>query len=48
VQWNITGTVLASSGDRGTVQLWKSNFDGQFKCVSRIQGDLSQVAAQAS
>jgi nucleoporin SEH1 len=48
VQWNITGTVLACSGDKGTVQLFKSNFGGEFKCVSRIQGDLSQVAAQAS
>lgn len=48
VQWNITGTVLACSGDKGTVQLFKSNSDGDFKRVSRIQGDLSQVAAQAS
>jgi WD40 repeat protein len=44
-QWNVTGTVLASSGDRGLVQLWKSDFEGKFKCVSKIQGDLSQVAA---
>eukprot|EP00980_Cylindrotheca_fusiformis_P010708 scaffold2400_cov187-Cylindrotheca_fusiformis.AAC.13 len=46
-QWNITGTVLASSGDLGLVQLWKSDFEGNFKCVSKIQGDLSQVAAGA-
>lgn len=44
-QWNVTGTVLASSGDRGTVQLWKADFDGNFKIVSRIYGDLSQVVA---
>lgn len=44
-QWNVTGTVLASSGDAGLVQLWKSDFEGNFKCVSKIQGDLSQVAA---
>jgi WD40 repeat protein len=47
-QWNVTGTVLASSGDRGLVQLWKCDFEGNFKCVSKIQGDLAQVAAEAS
>jgi nucleoporin SEH1 len=47
-QWNVTGTVLASSGDRGTVQLWKADFEGNFKIVSRIYGDLSQVASQAT
>ncbi|KAL3893300.1 MAG: hypothetical protein SGARI_008253 [Bacillariaceae sp.] len=47
-QWNVTGTVLAVSGDKGTVQLWKSNFEGNFKVVARVQGDLSQVAAGAS
>ena len=46
-QWNVTGTVLASSGDRGVVQLWKSDFEGNFICVSKIQGDLSQVAQPA-
>ena len=47
-QWNVTGTVLACSGDRGVVQMWKSDFDGNFQCVSRIQRDLSQVIAQTS
>lgn len=47
-QWNVTGTVLASSGDRGIVQLWKSDFLGNFKCVSKIHGDLTQVAAGAN
>jgi nucleoporin SEH1 len=42
-QWNVTGTVLASSGDSGVVQLWKTNYDGQFQCVSQIQGDLTAV-----
>jgi nucleoporin SEH1 len=47
-QWNVTGTVLASSGDGGIVQLWKSDFVGNFKCVSKIHGDLTQVAAEAT
>ena len=36
--WNVTGTVLASSGDNGLVQLWKCNFHKQWKCVSQIKG----------
>lgn len=47
VQWNVTGTVLATSGDHGAVQLWKSDFEGTFKCVSKIKGDLSKVAADS-
>jgi nucleoporin SEH1 len=44
-QWNVTGTVLASSGDAGIVQLWKSDFQGQWKCVSEIHGDLTSANA---
>ena len=25
VQWNVTGTTLGSSGDDGTVKIWKQN-----------------------
>ena len=39
VAWNITGTVLASSGDGGIVQLWKSNFRNSWRCVSEVRGD---------
>lgn len=44
-QWNVTGTVLASSGDGGVVQMWKANNNGHFECVSTIQGDLNDVGA---
>lgn len=43
-QWNVTGTVLASSGDAGTVQMWKADNAGNFQCVAQVQGDLSQAA----
>ena len=45
-QWNVTGTVLACSGDRGMVEMWKSDFEGKFHCVSSIQGDMRQVVSQ--
>jgi WD40 repeat protein len=38
-QWNVTGTVLATSGDGGVVQLWKSDVvEGTWKCVSQVYG----------
>jgi WD40 repeat protein len=37
------GHRLASSGDGGVVQLWKTSYDGQFQCVSQIQGDLTAL-----
>ncbi|UYV82009.1 SEH1L [Cordylochernes scorpioides] len=39
VCWNITGTILASSGDDGTVKLWKANYRGVWKCISTLKGD---------
>jgi len=44
-QWNVTGTVLASSGDGGIVQLWKADVDGDFTCISRVQGGTLTTAA---
>ena len=44
--WNVTGTVLASSGDGGIVQLWKCDFrDNSWKCVSKVQGDVASEQA---
>ena len=39
-QWNVTGTVLALSGDGGVVQLWKADCDGHFQCVSLVQSTV--------
>ena len=40
VQWNVTGTVLASSGDGGKVQLWKTGGSNEFELVSEVHGDM--------
>ncbi|KXJ24179.1 nucleoporin SEH1 [Exaiptasia diaphana] len=42
VQWNITGTILASSGDDGCVRLWKANYLDNWRCLSVLKGDGSQ------
>lgn len=39
VEWNVTGTVLACAGDGGVVRLWKSDFQGNWRCVSEVHGD---------
>ncbi|XP_075908173.1 nucleoporin SEH1 isoform X2 [Petromyzon marinus] len=47
VSWNITGTVLASSGDDGCVRLWKANYLGNWKCIAVLKGDGSPVPGAA-
>lgn len=39
VEWNITGTILASSGDDGCVRLWKANYLNNWKCITVLRGD---------
>ena len=46
-EWNVTGTVLASSGDGGVVQLWKSDYHKNWSCVSEVHGDVSGRGATA-
>ncbi|KAN0027170.1 hypothetical protein ACTFIU_009855 [Dictyostelium citrinum] len=41
VEWNIAGTILASSGDDGNVCLWKCNMNGEWKLFSLISGEES-------
>ncbi|XP_064394460.1 nucleoporin SEH1-like [Halichondria panicea] len=46
VDWNVTGTILASSGDDGCVRLWKANYLENWKCISvlRAGGGTSNPA----
>ncbi|EQC36043.1 hypothetical protein SDRG_06780 [Saprolegnia diclina VS20] len=41
VQWNVTGTMLASTGDDGTVRMWQQDQQQQWQCVSTVSGDMS-------
>ncbi|XP_012368414.1 nucleoporin SEH1 [Octodon degus] len=47
VSWNITGTVLASSGDDGCVRLWKANYMDNWKCTGILKGNGSPVSGSS-
>lgn len=46
-QWNVTGTVLASSGEYGAVHLYKRDEDGVYCDVAEVQGNLNRIATTA-
>lgn len=44
VSWNITGTILATSGDDGTVRMWKSNYLDTWKPLGVLNDNISAQA----
>lgn len=45
VCWNITGTILASSGDDGYVRMFKMNYINSWKSVVALKGDGSKLSS---
>ncbi|KAI8149293.1 WD40-repeat-containing domain protein [Fennellomyces sp. T-0311] len=41
VEWNITGTILSSSGDDGKIRLWKAGSDGVWRQMAAISANQS-------
>ncbi|XP_055917583.1 nucleoporin seh1 [Eupeodes corollae] len=39
VCWNITGTMLASSGDDGCVRIWRMNYARNWKCAAVLKAE---------
>lgn len=39
VAWNITGTILSSTGEDGKVRLWKAMYSNEFRCMSVISAN---------
>uniref|UniRef100_A0A8D8YLQ0 Nucleoporin SEH1 n=1 Tax=Cacopsylla melanoneura TaxID=428564 RepID=A0A8D8YLQ0_9HEMI len=48
VSWNVTGTIIASSGDDGCVRLWKSHHTEGFRCISVLKADGTQAKLPAA
>ncbi|TPX37745.1 hypothetical protein SmJEL517_g00605 [Synchytrium microbalum] len=41
VEWNVTGTILSSSGDDGMVRLWKATYLDEWRCMGIIGAEGS-------
>jgi nucleoporin SEH1 len=43
VEWNITGTILSSSGDDGKLRLWTAGFDGKWRQMASITANNNKA-----
>jgi WD40 repeat protein len=41
VTWNVTGTMLASSGDDGYLRMWRMNYQKGWKCICSFKPDAN-------
>ncbi|ORY96672.1 WD40-repeat-containing domain protein [Syncephalastrum racemosum] len=39
VEWNVTGTILSSSGDDGRLRLWRAGYDGQWRQMAAVSAN---------
>ncbi|KAI9478154.1 MAG: WD40-repeat-containing domain protein [Benjaminiella poitrasii] len=44
VEWNITGTILSSSGDDGKLRLWTAGYDGKWRQMASITANNNQFS----
>jgi len=45
VEWNLTGTVVSTTGAEGGVRLWKASYAGEWKLLARISTDEGDEGA---
>lgn len=46
VEWNVTGTILSSSGDDGKVRLWKATYTDEWKCMSVVSAEAGDAPTE--
>lgn len=45
VEWNLTGTVLSTTGPDGGVRLWKASYAGAWKLLARVSTEEGDEGA---
>lgn len=43
VEWNVTGTILSSSGDDGKLRLWTAGYDGKWRQMASITANNNKA-----